>query len=231
MRLRFVPGAALLGLAVIAVAAPAADRPAKAAKDAKPTLVVHLSSLANLLEDARYLARMAGKEEEARQAEKLFQRQTGGKELEGIDVKKPMGLYGYVESDLPDSRAVLLVPVADQKAKDLPNETAAQKASRLAVLDDLTNRFKHLLDEGGEVALRLNVNRDSGDLNLALSLAGKPASTMARNIAALGKVQGLGAGLLGADSALNILVHLTLPENLRKALDPVIEEGIRKGLE
>jgi hypothetical protein len=331
MRHRCVALAALLGLVALGASAPAADRPAKAAPAGRPAVVVHVASINSLLEDARYLAQMAGKEEEARQAEKMVQKQTGGKALEGVDLTKPLGLYGTLEPDLPDSRAVLLVPVADEKAflgmlgrfglkpeegkgglyqldlprvrlpgwlrfangyayatvgnpraldpaglpdpgsllpaaergtasvtvnidripeehknfalsflenqialhksKEEPNETETGKAFRQAALDDLSNRLKNMFNDGARAVLRLNVDREAGDLNLELAVAGKPGSKMARTIADLGKAPGLGAALLSGDSAMNVVAHVALPENLRKPLDAMIDEAVRKGLE
>jgi len=108
--------AALAGLVLLA-AAPALTRAADAKSD-KPALVVAFKSLDGLIADAKYIASLAGKEEEANQAEKTLQSLVGGpKGLEGVDAKKPMGLYARINEDDPQkSEVVLLLPIADEDA-------------------------------------------------------------------------------------------------------------------
>jgi hypothetical protein len=66
---------------------------------------------------------------------------------------------------------------------------------------------------------------------LDLSLTGKGKSKLATSITDLGKVKSVVAGLVGGDSALSLVHHFALPDELRKALAPVIDEAIKKGLE
>ena len=110
MRMRILPLAGLLLLA----AAPALVR----AADDRPAVVVAFKSLDGLVSDAKYIAELAGKEEEAKQAEKMLKGLLGDpKGLEGVDPKKPMGLYVRINGDDPTkSEGVVLVPVADEDA-------------------------------------------------------------------------------------------------------------------
>src|SRR5262249_44932874 len=50
----------------------------------------------------------------AKQVEKMLKARTGPKGLEGIDTKKPIGLYGSVAARVDRSEAVLLLPIADE---------------------------------------------------------------------------------------------------------------------
>src|ERR1700722_9277809 len=111
MRTRILPLAGLLLL----VAAPSLLR---AAEEEKPALVVAFKSLDGLISDAKYIAEWAGKEEEAKQAEAMLKNLLGDKKgLEGVDPKKPIGLYARVNADDPQqSEVVILVPVADEDA-------------------------------------------------------------------------------------------------------------------
>src|SRR5215471_21784561 len=107
MRMRCVAVVALLALAV----------PVRAADDKKtPTLIVRVQSLDGLIADARYLATLAGREEEAKQAEGFLKQFTGEKGIEGIDTKRPMGAYAFLGENVIDSEAVVLLPVADEQA-------------------------------------------------------------------------------------------------------------------
>src|SRR5262249_17817081 len=63
-----------------------------------------------------YLATLAGHEQEAKQFEGLLRSQVGDNGLHGIDVKRPIGLYGNLSVSIEDSEVVLLVPVVDPKA-------------------------------------------------------------------------------------------------------------------
>src|SRR5260370_8406983 len=63
-----------------------------------------------------YLAKLAGKEEEAPKARKMLETRVGKDGLAGIDTKRPIGFYGTVGPAVVDSTAVALIPVADEKA-------------------------------------------------------------------------------------------------------------------
>src|SRR5436309_2751560 len=100
----------LLGLAVLTGPIRAADA------TTTPTLVVRIRSLDGLLGDIKYVATLAGRGEEAKQLEGLIQSRMGPKGLEGIDTKRPLGLYGKLDESLLESAAIALVPISDQKA-------------------------------------------------------------------------------------------------------------------
>jgi hypothetical protein len=90
----------------------------KAAREStKPTAVLRLASIDRLLANGKYLADSAGHANDwvnVDDAVKNF----FPNGIEGIDPKRPLGLYGSLDPDgsLADSTAVLLVPVSDEKA-------------------------------------------------------------------------------------------------------------------
>ncbi|HLJ94982.1 MAG TPA: hypothetical protein VKU02_17535 [Gemmataceae bacterium] len=101
---------ALLGLAILI-------GPIRAADDTSaPTLVVRVRSIEGLLNDIKYVATLAGRGEEAKQLEGLISSRMGPKGLEGVDIKRPLGLYGTLDANLVESTAAVLVPISDQKA-------------------------------------------------------------------------------------------------------------------
>jgi hypothetical protein len=103
---------ALLGLAGIAQPVQAgADAPATT-----PTLIVRVRSIDGLLGDVQYVANLAGRAEEAKQLRALLESRAGPKGLEGLDTKRPLGLYGSLDANLVESSAVILIPISDQKA-------------------------------------------------------------------------------------------------------------------
>ncbi|HVS39591.1 MAG TPA: hypothetical protein VMS17_28800 [Gemmataceae bacterium] len=123
MRTRLLPLAGLLLLA-----APVLTR----AADDRPAIVVAFKSLDGLTADAKYIAELAGKDNEAAQFEALVKRFLG-KNLSAVDSKKPIGLYVRINADDPQlSEAVVLVPVADEDGligllKNFPSLTVDNK--------------------------------------------------------------------------------------------------------
>ena len=81
----------------------------------EPTLVVRVRSIDGLLGDVKYLATLGGKEKDAKKLDEQLKAALP-KGFEGIDTKRPIGLYGRLEEVITDSTAVLLVPVSDEKA-------------------------------------------------------------------------------------------------------------------
>jgi hypothetical protein len=119
------------------------------------------------------------------------------------------------------------------KAKDEQgpaNETALQKKFRLALLEALGGRVKSVLTDGRELALRLSIDQKADDLAIDLSLSGKPGSALAKGLAGLGGANSPVAGILSPTAALNLAMDLSLPDDVRKALDPVIDEGFKQAL-
>jgi hypothetical protein len=111
MRVHGLYGLALAGLFLLAPMVRAADADSTTFK---PTVLVRIKALEELIADARYLVKAAGRENEARQVERMLKARTGPKGLEGIDIKKPIGVYGTVAAKLDESQVVLLLPIADE---------------------------------------------------------------------------------------------------------------------
>jgi hypothetical protein len=107
---RWFVSVALLGLMIL----PSPVR--AAAEETTPTLVIRLRSIDALFSDFQYVASLAGREEEGKQLQGLLSSRAGPKGLEGIDTKRPLGLYGSLDANLLDSTAVALIPITDEKA-------------------------------------------------------------------------------------------------------------------
>ena len=123
MRTRILPLAGLLLLAAAAL-----TRAAPAEADDRPAVVVAFKSLDGLISDAKYVAGLAGKDNEAQQFEAVFKK-IMGRGLSAIDAKKPIGLYARINADDPQaSEVVLLLPVVSEDGlvgllKNIPNLT------------------------------------------------------------------------------------------------------------
>jgi hypothetical protein len=81
-----------------------------------PTVVVRIKPISELLSDGKYLATIAGQEEQANQFEGLVTQMTGENGLGGIDLKRPLGVYGSISPDLVSSGGVVLVPIVNEQA-------------------------------------------------------------------------------------------------------------------
>jgi hypothetical protein len=110
MRTRFVAPGVLVALAIL----PALGRAAEEAPKT-PTVVLRLAALDDLISDARWIATQAGREEQAKQAVGFLKLFTGPKGLEGVDTKRPIGLYVFAGPNGIDSEGVLMVPIADEQ--------------------------------------------------------------------------------------------------------------------
>lgn len=120
--------------------------------------------------------------------------------------------------------------LAEEKNKEQPNETEAQKKLKGVLLDEISKRISGLVKDGSELSLNFDVDRKKNELSAELNLSGVSGSQLAKDIATIGQSQSLFASSLGSDSGLGLLVRLVLPEDVKKAMAPVIDEGIEQGL-
>jgi hypothetical protein len=105
-----------------------------------------------------------------------------------------------------------------------------EKKVRAAVFDQMQRLAKGVLTDGGELKLSFDVDRKAGQLSATLSLSGKPGSPLAKDTADLAARKGVGASLVGADSALNVVCNAALPDKLRSAVGDAIEANLKKAM-
>jgi hypothetical protein len=325
MRQRLFVGLAALAVLIL----PALSR----ADDKAPSLVLKIKSIDGLLHDFKYLGELAGKGEELKQADEMLKAFTNDQGLGGIDMKRPIGLYGSFSENPEQSPVVILLPIADEKAflqflgnfeikpekgddgiytvGNIPNVpipltlyfrfenkyayiTANDKANidkkkllapskvladddsvvslraSLADLPDLikqqallqlenglsalkekkddkeppavtkaktqiaehfAGRIKMILNEGEAVTLRLAVDAKKDDIVVDLSFKAKAGTALAKDMESAAKGQSLFAGLAGKDDAISANITATLPEDIKKALGPVVDDLIKQATE
>lgn len=80
-----------------------------------PTVVVRVRSLQTVIDNAKLLATIAGREGMAGQIEGLVKAKVGPKGFQGIDPDRPFGFYGRIGKELDDIAGVLMIPVADEQ--------------------------------------------------------------------------------------------------------------------
>lgn len=105
MRIRFLAAiSVVLGLCGMAAAQPA-----------QPTVEVRLQSVNVLLDKAEYAAGLAGKEDVVQAVKQILKSlTTEDKGVEGLDPKRPFGLYATLSKDVIDTPVIAMVPIADQ---------------------------------------------------------------------------------------------------------------------
>jgi hypothetical protein len=325
-----MPARLLSCLALVGLVALPAPTPLKAAESATPSLVVRIKSIDTLIADIKTLATLGGAEEQAKQIDGILKAKIGAKGFEGIDPKRPLGMYGTLTGNLIDASAVVLVPIADEKTfldllerlnvnvekgkdgvytvatglpipvyfrfankyayvtardkgalekdrlldpakvlptggtgtlsamvridqipdeikqialgqlelrladaqdKEVPGETANQKQLKIQVLKDLSRRISSVVKDGNVLSVQLDLDRQTNELVFDVTLTGKNGTKLSTDIAEFGQTKSLFAGTQGSISAMHGLLHWVLPEEVRKTLDPVIDEGIRKALD
>jgi hypothetical protein len=88
---------------------------AQPAKAAEPTVEVRIRSLNDLLDKAGYVGGLFDQEDgvvQLRELVKLLSQDGMG--VEGIDPARPFGAYGILQSDVGNSPAVVMIPIADR---------------------------------------------------------------------------------------------------------------------
>jgi hypothetical protein len=109
---RFLPLLVLLGLTVPLAPARAAD-----ADEDAPTLLVRLKSIDEAIAAGVNLYGRVGNKADAEQfIDNAIKNQLGPKGLDGLDRKRPLGLYATIEPNVFASPVAVLVPVTSEKA-------------------------------------------------------------------------------------------------------------------
>jgi hypothetical protein len=112
---RWLTSGIVLTLAILPYVQPRSVRAADA-DTSEPAATVRIKSIDGLVSDVLYLAKLVGKEEEAKQGEAFFRSMVPGDDSAGIDTKRPIGFYGSVREDVKNSPGVVLIPMTTEKA-------------------------------------------------------------------------------------------------------------------
>ena len=317
---------------VVAFGLVAIPRPAASAEKAAagPTFTVRVQPIDTLLANLKQLATLAGKGEEAKQIDGFVRARIGDNGIDGIDVKRPLALYGSLNADIASSSTVAVIPIASSKEflelltnfnlpatkgkdgtytvtpeklpvsfylrfanksvyvttpdkaalktdrliapddlftaknpaslsaewyfdrvpdelkqialsqldlrmadlqdKKEPNETEAQSKLRVQTLKEISRVLASVINDGSRLGARVDLD-PAADLGSAVSLSAKPKSKLADSIASLARKPSRFAALAAPGAAMSLTANVTLPTAMRKALAPVIDEGIQKAVD
>lgn len=136
---------------------------------------------------------------------------------------------------IPDNLRQMILQQFDnalslEKNKKQPGENETQRKVRVQTIDAFGQQFAAVIKEGGRLELHVNVDQKGKELTADISFAGAAGSSLAKSIAELGRSQSLFGGLVQPNAAVSILVHLGLPDAVRQALAPAIDEQIGKDI-
>jgi hypothetical protein len=122
--------------------------------------------------------------------------------------------------------------VADVKEQKQEDESPAQRKLRLWALDRLTGAVQSVLTDGNEMAVRLLIDPKGDDLTAELTFTTKSGSELAKFLRGLGGQSAKAATLAGAKSPVAAVgLRLSLPEQVRKDLAPVIDALIAEAID
>lgn len=131
------------------------------------------------------------------------------------DLIKQLGL-GQLEAKLDEL-----------KNEKLPNETEAIKNLKVGGVEFFIKRLKMLLSEGEQLSLRLALSQKKDDISLDLSVAPKSGSEMARVVKGVSAMKSVYAGIADAHNAVNFSVRVSLPDEIKKLLDPAVDDLLK----
>lgn len=106
-----------------------------------------------------------------------------------------------------------LTNLAEEQAE---GETDAEHALKAEALKELSRQLAQLINEGGELSLKLELDQVRNEMAIDLSLTGQPGSKLAGQIGDLAKGQSLLAGIAQGRTALGVVTNTTLPKDMRQ---------------
>src|SRR5262249_51810465 len=109
-------------------------------------------------------------------------------------------------------------------------ETKSQQKFRLALIAEVARHLGAGIRDGKELTIDLDVDKKTQVLSVDVQLTALPNTELAKTINQVGGAKSLFGGLMHKEAALNVLVHVDLPDKLREALGEVIDEGGKKAI-
>jgi len=212
---RFLALAAFLTLFFVPAATRAAPTAAPVlAKADGPTFILQVQSVEHLLDNAEYIAGLIGRDDDAKQWLGLARKMAGPKGIEGVDLKRPFLIYGYLNQELVNSDVVVMIPMADKDSflgllkKTLSLEVKEEKDGLFST-EAPNNIGTVYFRFANDYLYATYLKKD----NVAATKIPKPADVMGKG-----------------DSVISIGVRIDrLPEEIKKFALGAIEENLSKG--
>lgn len=119
--------------------------------------------------------------------------------------------------------------LAAGKEAPVPNETPAMKAFKEKSIDQLAATIKSVITDGEQVALKFNIDQQSGEAALEIEMAGLKGSKLAKDFASIKENKSVAAGaVLSGDTCFSLNLSMALGSELKKLLPSVIDDVIKE---
>jgi len=116
------------------------------------------------------------------------------------------------------------------KEQKQPNETPEMAKMRVEMIEKVGEHLKKIITDGDEFSVRLGVDSKKDDIGLDVSFKAKPGTPLAKEMNEA-RSQSLFTGLAGSSDAVRLIGSVKLPEDLRKAIGPAIDQLTKKAME
>jgi hypothetical protein len=137
-------------------------------------------------------------------------------------------------NQIPDNLKQIALQQLDLKSAEMqdrkePGETESQKKLRAASAKDFAKQVSSVVNDGNQIVLRLNLNPET-TITGSATLTAQAGTKLAETIEWIGQKQSRFASMGNEGAALTLTTHMVASADVRKALGPVIDEGIAKVL-
>jgi hypothetical protein len=100
-----------------------------------------------------------------------------------------------------------------------------------AAIDDATALLRALLEEGERLEVSLDLDAKKEELALDAVLTPRKGTALAKDVARLNGMGSVVGGAVAKDAVLSGLARLALPEQMRKAVNALLDDTLKKGLD
>ncbi|WP_020469458.1 hypothetical protein [Zavarzinella formosa] len=135
---------------------------------------------------------------------------------------------------LPDQMKKLAIgaienQLAAGKEQPVPNETPAVKEFKGKMIDEVVATIKSVITDGEQVAIKLNVDLQSGEAAFEIEMGGLKGSKLAKDFASIRDNKSVAGGaVLSSDTCFSMNLSVALASSLKKLLPPVIDDAIKE---
>jgi hypothetical protein len=116
------------------------------------------------------------------------------------------------------------------KEEKKPDESDAQHAAKGEIIELLKKGIVSAIKDGGDLALRLDVDQKAKEVSAEVALSGKDGTPLARYISDLGKLKSVVAGVVGPTSVMNFTMNFPNEPKLAAAMQAMLKDEIQKNI-
>lgn len=133
---------------------------------------------------------------------------------------------------IPDGLKQIALSAIDMRLAEEQKKNGPVELKSLAALrtDLLKRASQQATGESGQLAITFDVDQKNNELVAEIGLTSKPSSKLAAQITELGQAKSRFAGLAAGKAAFDLLLHFAADEQLRKSLEPVVDDFIKKAV-